>query len=189
MRQVPIDDFEQRYRSDPDPWRFATSEYEQRRYDITVACLPRARYGRAFEPGCAIGELSRRLAERCDQLVSWDGSPAVVTHATQRLVGHPNVELAVGVIPQDWPTGRFDLVVLSEVGYYFDVTGVGRVTARVADSLEPGGTLLAVHWLGVSEDHVLHGDEVHAALGRHAGFDHEGSLRDPGFRLDWWTRT
>ena len=56
--------FERVYRDDPDPWRFATSAYEQRRYDITIACLPEARYRRAFEPACAIGELTRRLAVR-----------------------------------------------------------------------------------------------------------------------------
>lgn len=188
MTQVPIDDFEQRYRIDPDPWRFATSDYEQRRYDVTVACLPRPRYRCGFEPGCAIGELSWRLALRCDRLIAWDGSPTVVDHARARLAGHDRLELGVGVIPHEWPPGRFDLIVLSEVGYYFDVPGLRRVVARTIGSLQSGGTLLAVHWLGVSDDHVLHADDVHTELDRSAALEHEGGFRDRGFRLDWWRR-
>jgi len=41
-----VDSFEELYRADPDPWSFATSQYEQRRYDLTVASLLRARYRR-----------------------------------------------------------------------------------------------------------------------------------------------
>jgi len=65
-----VSSFEELYRADPDPWQFATSRYEQRRYDITVACLPEERYGAAFEPGCAVGELTRRLAGRCDRVLA-----------------------------------------------------------------------------------------------------------------------
>ena len=183
-----VADFERRYREDPDPWRFASSPYEQRRYDVTVACLPHPRYRRAFEPGCSVGELSRRLAERCDALVAWDAAPTAVEAARARLAGTVNVDLAVGAIPGDWPSGTFDLVVLSEIGYYFRADELGDIGARVVDSLDPGGTLIAIHWLGHSADHVLHGDDVHAALAEMSGLDHTGAFRDPGFRVDWWTR-
>jgi hypothetical protein len=56
-------------------------------------------------------------------------------------------------------------------------------------SLEPDGVLMAVHWLGRSEDHLLHGDEVHAILNEVAGIRHGGAYRDDRFRLDWWART
>ena len=190
MKQVPIDDFERRYQHDRDPWRFATSAYERRRFDITAACVPEGGFRRAFEPGCAGGELTVRLARLGAQLVSWDGSPTIVAHARQRLeaAGVENVELDVGAIPGRWPTGRFDLVVLSEIGYYFDHDGLADVVERVTDCLDVGGTLLATHWLGVSADHLLSGDEVHDALGSADGLAHVGSARDPGFRIDWWRR-
>ncbi len=191
MKQVPIDDFERRYQHDPDPWRFATSAYEGRRFDITAACVPEAGFRRGFEPGCAGGELTVRLARRGGQLVSWDGSPTIVGHARRRLeaAGVENVELDVGAIPARWPTGRFDLVVLSEIGYYFDHEGLADVVRRVTECLDPGGTLLATHWLGASADHLLSGDEVHATLGAADGLVHVGGGRDPGFRIDWWRRT
>jgi len=115
MRQVPADDFEARYRLDDDPWQFATSEYEQRRFEITVASLPAVRFGRVFEPGCAGGELTVRLSQRCDELVACDGSPTVLRRARQRVseAADPScrVELDVGVIPEWWPIGEFDLIV------------------------------------------------------------------------------
>jgi len=189
MTKVPVSEFEDRYRSDPDPWRFGEREYEQRRYEITVATLPRRRYRRAFEPGCATGELTRRLAERCDSVVAWDGSPTVVEHAQRRCAALANVDWGVGVVPDDWPTGRFDLVVLSEIGYYFDRSELAQLAALAGEALEPGGTLLGVHWLGASDDHVLHGDVVHRVLLDLDGVAHGGAYRDAGFRLDWWDRT
>ena len=62
------------------------------------------------------------------------------------------------------------------------------IAARAVASLDPGGTLIAIHWLGHSADHVLHGDEVHATLAEVSDLDHAGAFRDPGFRVDWWTR-
>ncbi len=85
MTHVDVGDFERMYRQDPDPWSFATSEYEQRRYDLTVASLLRPRYRRAFEPGCAIGELTRRLATRCDHVVALEPSPTALCGGTPAL--------------------------------------------------------------------------------------------------------
>lgn len=188
MTRVPIDDFERRYRAATDPWQFATSSYEQRRYDVTMACLPAGRFRRTFEPGCSIGELTRRLADRSDLVVAWDGSPSVVAEARSRLASRSNVEFDVRAIPDQWPPGRFDLVVLSEIGYYFDEPALGQVASQSATTLDAGGTLMAVHWLGVSADHVLHGDDVHSVLERRTGLEHGGMYRDGGFRLDWWCK-
>ena len=162
---VPVEDFERRYAAIRDPWQFASSPYEQRRYDIIAACLPRARFKRCFEPGCSIGELTRRLVERCDDVVAWDASPSAVDEARRRC-GSRVVD--GGGVPGDWPQGTFDLVVLSELGYYFEVAELCGLVERAVASLVPEGVLLAVHWLGESEDHVLHGDVVHAVIARRA---------------------
>jgi SAM-dependent methyltransferase len=182
---VPVEDFERRYAADRDPWHFSSSAYEQRRYDIIAACLPRARFRRGFEPGCSIGELTRRLVERCDEVVAWDASPSAVAEA--RRSGGPAV-VDVGVVPGDWPPGPFDLVVLSEIGYYFEVAELRGLVERAVGSLVPNGVLLAAHWLGESDDHVLHGDLVHAVIAGDRALTHIGSFRDDGFRLDWWAR-
>ncbi len=188
MTRVPLRHFDDGYRDDPDPWDFSRRFYEQRRYDLTVAALPRSRYRRAFEPACAVGELTRRLAERCDEVVASDWATAAVARA-RATQGHlTNVAWSVAAVPEDWPSGRFDLVVLSELGYYFSPDALAGVRDRAIASLEPHGTLLAVHWLGHSPDHLLHGDEVHTVLGATNALAPGGAYRDDGFRLDWWTR-
>ena len=54
--------FDRMYSESPDPWQLGGRWYEQRKYAITLALLPYARYRHAFEPGCSIGVLTERLA-------------------------------------------------------------------------------------------------------------------------------
>jgi SAM-dependent methyltransferase len=178
-RRTPASSFEEKYRDLGDPWHFRTSRYEQRRYGIAMAMLPALRYRRAFEPGCSVGELTARLAFRVDALLAMDCSPTAVEMARSRCRGLDHVTFAVGELPEAWPPGAFDLVVLSEI------------VSRSAAALPPGGTLLALHWRGHSEDHVLHGDQVHAvarAVAAEHGLRGAGQYCEDAFRADVWTR-
>jgi chemotaxis methyl-accepting protein methylase len=47
--------------------------------------------------------------------------------------------------PADTEGRCFDLIVLSEAGYYFDVESLAVLARRLAESLNPGGELIAVH--------------------------------------------
>jgi trans-aconitate methyltransferase len=180
--------FEARYRADPDPWRFATSNYERERYATTMHALKRARYGNAFEPGCSIGELTVLLAARCDRVLATDVSPTAVQEARRRCAGLKNVRVECGDLRTAVPDARTDLIVLSELAYYFEAGQLETIATRLAEALCPGGTLLAVHWLGESADHVLHGDEAHDILLRSLPLQHVSAKRHPGFRLDMWMR-
>ncbi len=179
--------FDRRYAAEGDPWDFAGSAYEQRRYDLTMAVLPRARYRHCVEPACATGELTARLATRCDLVSAFDGSPTVVAMAADRLAGLANVELTTASLPEHWPDASADLVVFSELGYYFDAATWTGIIERAARGIEPGGTVLAVHWLGHSPDHPRHGEEVHDDLAAVLG-PPDGAYRQPELRLDWWHR-
>jgi trans-aconitate methyltransferase len=136
---LPRSYFDALYAENPDPWGFGSRWYEARKYALTLAVLPLARYRRAFEPGCSIGVLTRSLAGRCDAVVGMDASADALEAAADRVP--PNVELVQGVVPQDWPEGTFDLVVLSEVAYYLDDADLDRLVERVTASLEPRGHL------------------------------------------------
>ena len=189
LRRTLADSFEALYREAPDPWQFATSPYEQRRYDVALAMLPARHYPRAFEPGCSIGELTARLAPRCDALLAMDCSPTAVRAARERCRDLPQVTIAVGELPGAWPASRFDLIVLSEIGYYFDRADLCALAERAVDALQPGGTLLALHWRGESEDHVLPGDAVHAivrSVAERAGLRRAARYVEDAFRADVW---
>lgn len=155
------------YAANEDPWAFRTRWYEKRKRDLVMASLPRQCYERVFEPACANGELSALLAERCAELVCQDLDPKAVGLATDRLadVRHAQVERAR--LPADWPGGRFDLIVLSEVGYYLDPTDWLRVIEQSVASLSYDGGLLACHWKHPIAGCPQDGREVHRMLSKH----------------------
>jgi SAM-dependent methyltransferase len=180
--------FEDKYRHSPDPWQFAASPYELRRYAATLRSLSRTRYLRAFEPGCSVGVLTAALAERCDALVACDIAPTAVRLARERCAGFPNVRIDHADLAQAIPEGSFDLIVFSEVGYYFAPAVLVKIIRLLEKAMAPDGELVAVHWRGVSKDHVLHGDQVHAilkdTLAKHCHCVKGEGYRE--FRLDVW---
>ena len=180
--------FERKYREESDPWAFASSAYEQSRYAAVVQALSHRRYRRAFEPGCSIGVLTARLASLCDRVHAMDISPTAVEHARERCIGLSNVDIVCGAVPHLIPGGGFDLIVLSEIGYYLEEKQLRTFGNELAGRLTKSGILLAAHWLGASEDHLLSGDRVHEILGSLDGLRHEHAERHAGFRLDRWTR-
>lgn len=183
--------FEQAYAASADPWSFATSAYEQRRYDAVESLLrplagPGARpYRRCFEPACSVGVLTERLAARCDEVVAVDPSPSAIATARDRLAGNDRVRLAVGAIPEWWPEDPFDLIVFAELGYYWDHAGLADLLARLGTLRTARGEIVAAHWLGESPDHLLHGFDVHTALVDAFGAP-AAQLDHPGFVAAVW---
>ena len=180
--------FETKYRESPDPWDFEGSAYETQRYAVTLKALHGRRFRRAFEPGCSIGVLTARLAEICGSVVAMDISATAVEAARVRCQNMRNVEILRGALPEAIPAGSFDLIVFSEIGYYFDARTLFEIGLKLVETLDKGGTLLAVHWLGTSPDHLLDGDQVHEVLKRVPGLVLQDSQGHPGFRLDCWSR-
>jgi protein-L-isoaspartate O-methyltransferase len=184
--------FENRYRASPDPWNYQASPYERGKYRATLDALSRPRFASAFEPACSVGELTAMLATRCGRLLATDVSQTAVQRARTRCAGLHNVRIEcrdlrtdLGVETRERP---FDLIVLSEVGYYFDVELLSKLAQRLAEVLCSQGELIAVHWRGHSADHVLHGDEVHHCLLDTLPLQHRLSEHHPGFRVDSWLK-
>ncbi len=180
--------FEQKYRRDPDPWRFASDPTETFRYDCIVAALAHRRYRSGFEPGCSVGVLSARLATLCDALESIDFSPTALEEARARCAELPHARFRCMALPSRLPVHGCDLLVLSEIGYYFSVPEWTRIVGELIRSAAPGATLLASHWLGASPDHRLSGDQVHTLVHGHPLLRHEHGERHATFRLDRWVR-
>jgi predicted TPR repeat methyltransferase len=179
--------FEAMYAENVDPWDFERSDYERRKYALTVASLPNAHYTNAFEPGCSVGVLTERLATRCDRLLACDmmGSPLVA--AANRLASSSNVRVEERTIPDDWPKESFDLIVLSEVAYYFDVATLTRITDLVVDSTVVGAHVIAVHWRGPT-NYPLTGDSAHDIVDESAALDLIVHHVEDDFVLDVWER-
>jgi SAM-dependent methyltransferase len=151
--------FDALYARSADPWGFASSLYERGKYAATVAALRSGRYASALEVGCSIGVLTRDLAAHCDALLALDASEAPLAQARVRCADLPNVRFERMFAPEQWPGGAFDLILLSEVVYYFSREDVARLAARIAGSLAPLGDLVLVHWIGET-NYPLSGDEA-----------------------------
>lgn len=153
------DYFKGMYATDPDPWRFATSAYERDKYAATLAALPQPRYASGLEVGCSIGVFTHQLCPRCDALIGIDVVPSVLEEARARCADCPKVGFKLAAVPGDWPDGRFDLIVISEVAYYLDRPDLARLVARVEGALLPNADIVLVHWLGVTH-YPLSGDDA-----------------------------
>jgi protein-L-isoaspartate O-methyltransferase len=185
--------FERRYQLDPDPWNFAHSAYEQERYALMLRTLGRARYEAAYEPGCSVGEFTALLATRCQRVIASDVSSSAVATARRRCAAFAHVDIAVAALPDQMPRGPFDLIVFSELGYYFPEPLLRRIGASLYERLLPGGELMAVNWLGQSADHALHGNDVarilRDCLSAHQAMQHMTQRMEEGFRIDLWRRS
>ena len=180
------EEFTRLFEQAADPWGFKTRWYEARKRDLTLAALPRQRYRCGYEPGCANGELAAALAPRCDQLLVSDGVPAALEQARQRLQGLAQVRFLQGWVPDSWPTGRFDLIVFSEIGFYLDPAQLARLIGQMKNALEADGTLLACHWRHPVDGYALNGDEVHRALAAQLGWPRLVRHEEADFLLEVW---
>lgn len=181
------DTFERLFRESDDPWRFKTRWYEARKRAITLACLPERRYVSGYEPGCANGELSADLATRCDRLLVSDLSERAVELARTRLAGCPHVRVVQAELPDGWPNESFDLIVISELGYFLDAQRVDALANYARASLMPGGTVLACHWRRPIQGGELDGDAVHDRLARRLGLKVISEVREADFVLHVWS--
>jgi SAM-dependent methyltransferase len=185
---LPADYFDELFADSDDPWAFRTRWYEQRKRDLTLAALPRQRYSRVFEPGCANGELSLRLAQRCDTLLCMDMSARAVELARGRLAPYPRAEVVEGCLPGDWPQGTFDLIVISEWAYYLEPAQFVQVIERIVSSLTPDGAVLACHWLHPIDGCPMQAHEAHALLDKHLSMPRTLRHEETDFLLELWSR-
>ncbi|WP_395396381.1 SAM-dependent methyltransferase (plasmid) [Novosphingobium sp. BL-8A] len=182
--------FEGLFRDNPDPWNFESSPYEQAKYSHTLQVLPCERFAAALEVGCANGVFTQLLAPRCKRLQAVDVSPTALAKARQRCAGLRGVTFEQRIMPVDAPAGPFDLVLLSEVVYYWDDADLARLARYLKSSVCSEGYLLLVHWTGQT-DYPKSGDEAVSELRRlladHVAVQVED--RCDSYRLDLWPRS
>ena len=129
-------------------------------------CSGGDRYGSVLEVGCADGQLTAALLGRADAVLALDTSPRAVEAA--RLAA-PGATVVVGTAPHALPQGPFDLVLLSEVGYFLTPLELLSTLRKAQALLSPDGELVLCHWqhptTGVPLDGALVHEQAAAALG------------------------
>lgn len=184
---IDADYFRSLYAGGDDPWGYRTRWYEQRKRRLTAACLPDRAYASGFEPGCAGGDLAAELAPRCGRYLAADLDPTAVAAATRLLAPMGHVQVRRLQLPEGWPQGeRFDLVVLSEVGYYLGLDGLQQVARLARETVAAGGVVVGCHWRHPIEGCALDGDAVQAVLHESLGLARLVQHVEADFALAVW---
>ncbi len=189
-----VQHFEQLYQTDPDPWRVASDWYERRKRALLLAALPRERYRHGFEPGCGNGATTLQLLERCDFLCAVDFSATAIELSGQRIQGEARSRLDLQALPlparwPDVPASGFDLIVVSELAYYFDDAALAHFNRRCLESLSPAGHLVMCHWLHGAHDHLQPTQAMHRNVGENPQLQALLTHTEADFQLDVWQKT
>lgn len=182
--------FEKVYAANDDPWGFQTSEYEAAKYQATLAALPRKNYKNAFEIGCSIGVLTEQLAKKCEKILAVDVSEKALEQAKKRCRSLSNVRFQLMLIPEEFPDEKFDLILISEVGYYLSPPDWEKAMTKIFAQLSEKGQVALVHWTPFVDDYPQTGDEVHDSFAEFA----KNKMRKLSekttdkYRLDVWEK-
>ena len=157
---LPADYFDGIFAQDDDPWSLASSAYEAAKFDRTIAVLADRHYATALEVGCAHGVLTQRLAPLCDDLLAIDIAAKAVDQARARCHDLPQVRFARVAFPGETPeTNAVDLVLLSEVVYYWSDADINAAADWLRAHVTGGGRVLLVHYTG-DTDYPQTGDDA-----------------------------
>lgn len=159
-----------------DPFGIDLNPDEHSKFRRTLDVCGPGPFGRLLEIGCAVGSFTEIVAPHATDVLAVDVSPAAVAQVARRLRDSPNVRVEAVTIPDEFPEGRFDLVVASDVLYYLPVDGVRRCMEQIEDSLDDGGVFVAVHYVPRMGS-LLDGDETHDILTAHTTLRHSLSER------------
>lgn len=185
--------FEHLYQADPDPWQVASRWYERRKRELLLACLPRERYEEGFEPGCGNGEATLRLLQRCDRLCAVDFSDQALQLCRERIApqDHDRLELQALPLPWRWPpvpAAGFDLIVVSELAYYFDDAELAHFRSRCLASLRGGGHWAMCHWRHDAPDRRQSTEALHEGMSVYPQLRRVLRHTEADFQLDIWEK-
>jgi SAM-dependent methyltransferase len=185
-RSVPPEYFEAKYAEKLDYWNFETSAYEAAKYSDTLRSLPKANYCNALEIGCSIGVLTTQLAKRCRRLLAIDVADQALAAARARCAPLSHVQIAKMRFPAETPprSTRFDLIAISEVGYYWSWDDLAAAQEVIEAQLEKQGHLILVHWTPPVSDYPLTGDQVHESFLKPRSLKWLWGHRADQYRLD-----
>lgn len=155
--------FEAFYGRHADPWGLESRWYEQRKRELLVASLTQPSYRHTLELGCGTGLVTQLLAARSERVTAVDVVDEALSRAAER-VSSPHVAFERRRAPEEWPDGRFDLIVLSELAYYWSPAQLRLAVDLFHDSLTDDGELVLCHWRAPIPDCALTGDDVHAII-------------------------
>ena len=103
-------------------------------------------------------------------------------------MGFPQADVQQSRLPEQWPAGQFELIVLSELCYYLDADDLCELIDRARASLTADGQVLACHWRPPIEGCPQTAEQVHVLLHQRLDMPRVASHHEHDFLLDLWSR-
>jgi hypothetical protein len=131
--------------------------------------------------------LTEQLADRCEHVTATDVASAALDATDRRLVDaglRDRVTLLRQSIDEPWPAAQFDLLVLSELGYYLQPDALRTVLDRELRLLAQGATVIAAHWRHRVADYPMTGDQTNDVIAASPGLHRIGGYRDADVVID-----
>lgn len=178
------DPFEQLHRRDTDPWGTRRLWYERRKRDLTLAALPRESYRTILDIGCSVGALTGELALRAESLTALDASPRALELARRHHTSE-RIKWLRCSIPEQWPDCDAELVMVSEIGYFFSPRRLRHLAQRVAHMRAE--TVVACHWRHPLQGWPLTSADVHRVFEEALSMPRVLSIQDRDFELVVWS--
>jgi predicted TPR repeat methyltransferase len=151
-KTIPAAHFDTLYAGKPDPWDYQTSLFEAGKRAKTLEALGGRGFQKGMELGCSIGVLTEALSHHCESIVGVDGSETACGLARNRLANQPNANVLQARFPEDLQKlealGSLDLIVLSEVLYFFSQADMRALAGYVCASLMRDGLVVVVNFDG-----------------------------------------
>ena len=184
---MPDDYFDELYAQAADPWHLATRWYEQRKYAITLALLPRQHYRHVFEPGCSIGVSTALLTERCASVTATDVVAAALDNAQRRLdeIGRG---AEVTFVRSSWTNrGRRAPSICwcsPKSATTWHLTRCTAFSTGNARAWRMARRWSPAHWRHHVDDYLMAGDRVNEIVADTAGLHSIASYRDDDVAID-----
>ncbi|MHB1254046.1 MAG: SAM-dependent methyltransferase [Candidatus Humimicrobiaceae bacterium] len=115
--------FEKLYQQIKDPWNFANSPYEKKRFGIIMEFVNSIKPQSILEIGCAEGLLTKYLISVCPDITAVDISKTALLRAKQKVKG---VKFILGDFTNINFNKKFSLILASEILYYPQETELMR---------------------------------------------------------------
>jgi peptidoglycan/xylan/chitin deacetylase (PgdA/CDA1 family)/GT2 family glycosyltransferase/2-polyprenyl-3-methyl-5-hydroxy-6-metoxy-1,4-benzoquinol methylase len=145
-----------RFYEQEDPWDYGNA-YEQQKYDDTLELTPLVD-GEALEIACSEGRFTEKLASKSERILAVDISAKAIARAARRCARFPDVKFKQMDIFHEELSGRWALIVCSEVLYYLpDKPSLLVFLHRLFAAVQPGGYFVHAHARSIDDDSARSG--------------------------------
>lgn len=165
-------------------------EAEYEKYTRILHALDfKGHFKNVLDLGCGEGYLMRRLAGRAGRILGVDISPTVIRRAGRRLAPFDNVELRAADALTEEIEESFELVLCSELLYYFNIKQFGTIAGKIERWTRPGGYLLLAHSRAAADDEegsepfAFGAKTIHDTFLENPVFHAESDITYPAYRI------